>query len=844
MKHYLRSFGQSRKCCPINYYNNDEKQIIVNCFINNKPANNKDIIKSPQRFQFHITNNNDLQKERDNPNNWVCGQAVFNSHHKFFRERNRRCSEHSVFYDLEVFEPYLYYHNCDYREKIEYSRVSNDLYLKDGIEASEIKDKIKAKIKNKQQNNNNNINNDFLHPKAKLAAKKKKEDEVHVNGVKRPWIFSLLNYMNIAANICFDPFHVLKNIVNYLFSMLFGRSKVRSSTVKFCKNTASHPTLVKKKEEAYKKKKNAQKSTNANVDDINVGQVEVWKGIWNLNNPMLKKLEIYLQNILIPSGSPSSLRLKASISSFGLVKGKELIEICECKMDFICWSIQQITKREGESYPNEYLYFYCMLSSYISDLLAPVINKLEINVLYYQAVEIISIYEGLYPVSETKMIHHQLIDLPHYIKQFGPLRGWWTFPSERSIAQIKREMGSNKGGRNYVKKVYEREYSKEFMLQKEMYKDKESVFRDKHFFVKKDDNIEMSFTGYKTEILWNDNPKSKSTIIDLSRYEIQEFLLFLINQMILIQPDENERFILSPLYRLYFSYKFYGKNYKLLKFNDGTKVQKFCKDDSDFVSFLESLINSNIPDELLIIDDDEELFIKNEGKMYLKNDLPLIAYYLYSITSNIHVSNKALIWGTKFNSRGYEFREKDKYSILPTGYGANTTYQKRQNDLNNMSDNFHMKRVYSSWFRSKNINSDEELHIGQNNCFFELHIEHEIILNKLPISMVTMREVDHIFMLKSNNKNYYYENLFKSTETIKLSSSNCIFQLLYNIYPMEITCAPMKQSINNTLSPVSKTSTDKPICYIHSQLNRNYRCILDNDNIFKKTNHPYNRSNQ
>ena len=161
-----------------------------------------------------------------------------------------------------------------------------------------------------------------------------------------------------------------------------------------------------------------------------------------------------------------------------------------------------------------------------------------------------------------------------------------------------------------------------------------------------------------------------------------------------------------------------------------------------------------------------------------------------------------------------------------------------------MSDNFHMKRVYSSWFRSKNTNSDEELHIGQNNCFFELHIEHEIILNKLPISMVTMREVDHIFMLKSNNKNYYYENLFKSTETIKLSSSNCIFQLLYNIYPMEITCAPMKQSINNTLSPVSKTSTDKPICYIHSQLNRNYRCILDNDNILKKTNHPYNRSNQ
>jgi hypothetical protein len=851
MQHYLRSFGQTKKCCVKDYYVNNKKQVIIDSFINNPPS------KNPQRFAFTTTYNQDFQRERDN--NWVCCQATFDKHHNFFRNKNRAYVEHCLKYDLQVFAPYLYYHTCDYREQLLYERISNDLYIKDGIKASKLKDNMKNKANNNNNNNNNNAY-EFLTAKAKLAIVRKKEDEIHINGVKKPWIFALLVYSCIAENICYDPFHVLKNIVTYLFSMIFGRTKVRSSTVQFCNNTASHPTIMIKKEKKKKKKKGSKQKQTIIIDNNDdPQQINVWRGIWQLSIPMLKKLEIYLQNVLIPSGSNSSLRLKASISSFGLVKGKELIEMCECSMDFICWSIQQISKREEDNkYPNEYLYFYCMLSSYISELLAPIILDANVDALYNKAVEIISVYEGIFPVSETKMIHHQLIDLPYYIKQFGPLRGWWTLPSERSIAQIKREMGSNKGGRNFAKKVYKREYSKEFLKQKEIYENKESLFRDKNFFVKKENNNEQSFTSYKTEVLWHD--KYKPPIIDsLTKYEIQEYLSFLIDLICNIQRNEYERIQLSPLYRLFMSFKYYRNNYKNLRDEDGNKVQKFSKDATDFSNFLESLSVSNIHECLLLNDEDDKLFILNQGKCFMRNDLPLINYYLFQITSNIAVSNKALIWGTKFNARGREFKENDQYSMIPFDYGSDILTQKRNNDLNNLSENYNLKRVYSSWFKSNNglvydyddndgVDVDDDINIGQFNCFFTLDIDQEPILNHLPVALVTMRETNKVLMFKYNdqnkkiNKDYYYENLFQSYENIKLNSNNCIFQLLYSIYPVEITCAPQKISTFNTLSPVCKTSKEKPECYMHFQINRNHLCILDNKDIFKKTNHPYNRN--
>jgi hypothetical protein len=840
IRHYLRSIGQTKQCCADGYYDNNNKDVIIDSYF--LPKLNKETIV-PRTFHFTNRRDNDAQKERTCKENWVCCQLNFDKHYNFLRNNKRKYSEFNKKYDLCVLTKYLYYHNCDYREQVVYRRVSNELYLKDGIEASNKRYAKAAKLNNAKTNNKSD-NDELFVTTAKLAVRKKKEDEEHVNGVKRPWIYSLLCYVNITRNTCFDPFHVLKNIIHYILCMLFGRLKLRPSTVVFCKNTESHPTLKKSREDAKSK---PNKSNTSNADDkIPAKKIEVWRGIWELSSTMLKKLEIYLQNAQLPSGNTSSLRFKTSISQFGLVKGKELIEMFECSMDFICWSIQQISSRttDVQKYPNEYLYFFSMFSNFISQLLAPIIPDKSIESLYNQAVEMISVYEGIFPVSETKMIHHQLIDLPNFIKEFGPLRGWWTFPSERSISQIKKEMGGNKGGKSFARRVYQREYSNEFMKQQNLYKDEESLYRDKHFFSFKNENTKV-FTAYKTEVIWSDNPRTQPILIDFSEYETQEFLLFLINQMSIIQPDHVKRIQQSTLYRLYVSFNYHIDKKHNMRLND-FKRAKF--DDSDFRLFLNNLYNTKATiDPQLVINSnndkvDIQMFCECKGKRFMLKDLELIDYYLKTITTNISVSNKAFIWGTKFNARGCHYREYNKYTMINMRYGAqNEKIQKHSNFLNDLSKNFYLKRVYSSWFKSKKRNDDNEVNMGQLNCFFVLNIDEEPIVNKLSIAMVTMRETTEVSILPNNIKQQnIYQNLFKSTGNIRIDN-NFIFELLHNIYPTDIVVAPMKKSIlNNSYLPVLKTKKDIPKCYMLFQLNRNHCCILDNPDILSKLKHPYN----
>lgn len=843
IEHYLRSFGQSEQCCNREYYHNDKKDVIIDSFILPE-VKNKTMIK-PERFKFK---NYNLDPQRERNENWVCNQEQYDKYRKFYKDKStNKYVTHNNKYKLEVFEKYLYYHHCDYRKQKLYKRVSNDTYINNGILACANRENF---IANKQINSTKQNTDELLIANAKLSVPKKKEDDIHVNGVKKPWIFSLLAYVCYETNICYDPFHVLKNMIAYLFCMLFGRSKLRPSTVQFCKKTASHPTLKKSKEEA-KKKTNTKSFLVDDQNAIPAKKIEVWRGIWELNNPMSKKVEIYLQNVLLPSGNTSSLRFKSSVSQFGLVKGKELIEMFECAMDFICWSIQQISSRTREptqKYPNEYLYFYCMFSSYVSELMAPMIPDNAIDSLYDRAVEIVSVYEGIFPVSETKMIHHQLIDLPHFIKQFGPLRGWWTLPSERSIAQIKREMGGNKGGRNYPKRVYKREYSKEYLRQREIYLNKDNLYQDKQYYFKRN-NIE-EFTGYKMEVIWNNNPKYKHTKINLSEYECENYLTFLILQTKLIQPDEEKRIQDSPLYRLFISYCYY-RNDTTLKYNDGKRAKV---ENIGLRLFLRNLNNSFLSDELLIGNDgdvdveeaDVKAFSLNAGKKFIRNDLNSIEYYLDIVTTHISVSNKAIIWGTKFTARGEEYRETDKYIIADKRYGAqNDIEQIHDNNLNDLSNNYFIKRVYSSWFKSSGTDNSNKSIFGQLNCFFIIDMKKEPILHNLPVAMVTMRETNKVRILKTNtNQEQYYENLYQSTGLLRKNSHHT-FKLMHNIYPTGIVVAPMKKStLNNSFLPIMKSSRDKPYCYMLFQLNRNHCCLLDNPDILINIKHPYNYSKQ
>lgn len=54
----------------------------------------------------------------------------------------------------------------------------------------------------------------------------------------------------------------------------------------------------------------------------------------------------------------------------------------------------------------------------------------------------------LHPGTTFKPNHHMTMHLPHFFKLFGPARGWWCFPFERTIGQVQRLLSNHKLGRS------------------------------------------------------------------------------------------------------------------------------------------------------------------------------------------------------------------------------------------------------------------------------------------------------------------------------------------------------------------------------------------------------------
>ena len=46
--------------------------------------------------------------------------------------------------------------------------------------------------------------------------------------------------------------------------------------------------------------------------------------------------------------------------------------------------------------------------------------------------------QRLFPFYNCVPNHHMAFHIPEFIKLFGPVHGWWTFPFERAIGQLQR----------------------------------------------------------------------------------------------------------------------------------------------------------------------------------------------------------------------------------------------------------------------------------------------------------------------------------------------------------------------------------------------------------------------
>lgn len=194
---------------------------------------------------------------------------------------------------------FLYYHHCDYRSYVPYSRVSNEIYMRDGLKAAEINKEINRKSKKRNEKRKEEICQQNLAIKDTRKA---------INGVKGVWAFADLPYVDISDNICYDPFHVFKNVINYIFGYIEGERQFSNRVRLFCRNTSSHPSLKKisnnsenndSKSSDSKTKKNSGKKK---IDKKQNRREKKEIPIWELKAAQIKNLEKMLNSIVLPTG--------------------------------------------------------------------------------------------------------------------------------------------------------------------------------------------------------------------------------------------------------------------------------------------------------------------------------------------------------------------------------------------------------------------------------------------------------------------------------------------------------------------------------------------------------------
>lgn len=207
MTHYLRLFGQSGKCCPAGYYDNKQDEVRKS-FLDVKVIHASD--PSPKILDYRKVAK--LQK--------CCGNEAINFHEQLDLFNGS---------DIVDLKSRLYYHHCDFRPYKVYARTKNFKYIEDGRAAEMAKSTRKRKLEESNK-----------HIQGTLSIKE--NDSRNVNGVKGVWPFAKLPYVDMSENICYDPFHVFKNVIVYYFHYLFGKRKISPKVKDFCYKTLSHPT--------------------------------------------------------------------------------------------------------------------------------------------------------------------------------------------------------------------------------------------------------------------------------------------------------------------------------------------------------------------------------------------------------------------------------------------------------------------------------------------------------------------------------------------------------------------------------------------------------------------------
>ena len=372
--HVLRTCGMKQKCCPKNYYDED-------CTQQAEIRGGVTVAKINGHTALTILSKNytglkdHITKEAIQP----CDEEYADDIISNLRNKDGDYEWFHERYGFAAFIGVLYAAYCDFRPYCPFKRLSQKDYCT------------------------------FL----KTATPKNP-----VYGFMKPWSFLPLKYMDFGRMINWDSFHSMKNFITNVFHLFMGvrdREKKAAKAKAHYERIQAHPYFWR----------NSSSSPP-----------------WILAKSIQDHVDKFFKSIIYPSNSSHEFSIVELFSNLSQLRGVSIIQAGSIYMDLIVYAIRDGFQKEKQhdrlQKIEPYLCFLSLMGDDLIFLQRPQFDEYDITAIYNRLVELVCLNHLLFGTSEALMCVHQITDLPKFIEQFGPLKGWTTLGMERSISKLKK----------------------------------------------------------------------------------------------------------------------------------------------------------------------------------------------------------------------------------------------------------------------------------------------------------------------------------------------------------------------------------------------------------------------
>jgi hypothetical protein len=748
-KHIVRYYGKSEVCCPPSYYA-QEKVFIDECQAieeNNKHYFHRQYLKmklnmeselvleSSEKLSKLLVYSGSCEVENKTQKQY---EAIRKARNDFYNNQEIEYVWYHEHYEPLLFREYLQFVHCDLRKQMSNTRISNDQYVTNGLQAEE------------------------------LNRNKKVKKVYDVGGVKGLWPFYKLNYVDYKTDINFDPFHVFMDYAKLLMELL--SNNVCPKTEQFCMQNNTHSFLWPKIEVVVENKKNNKKKKKMKKE------IKVKKSPYNIpTKSEQNELEAWMNAILIPISHSKSFQINNILSEMGYLKGSAYIAIFTTTINYFNLAL-------GVSVAQEYKDFFSMFGSDLTELLSISFSDKNIDYLEKQLIETICVHEAMFTEAECSFMTHEIIHLAPHIKQMGPLRGWWTYAGERAMNFVKKHIRTT-GGQSFEKTTMRKYNSSESIITKQYY-GKKLIDKESSIFIDKRSK-KIFFDNFPCKLLKSLSGQNKP--MKFSTHEMNFLLECLLNEVNKQCIDSNEAGKRSTIFRIHTLFR----TYKFPRKSEDNTFYNWILIVYDLI--MQSTESTRVSSRLKFGDDLSEHYADAGNILTQRTDfleLKDTVVSLVELYKNIEIYLDAIIYGQRFSGRGFHFSEL----FAPTQeyvYGRESKLRgfRPKKECNHLSkyENWKFKRQYSSWCRFQNFlnkrrnNNSSNYGYGQINYFFRIKCPRDKILHGLPLANIVYRTYTTL-----NKVDYIDCTEFGSMNSAKHPS----FVPLTNIYASPILIAP------------------------------------------------------